>query len=312
VPTPTVKQFCGFDLPNIDANHLPGLLASASCTRVAAPAPPYATRCLHIAPNKTTALYYAGNRHAYTANSFALAGFYSYLDAAVDPTALNPIDTLCGVLSGNNSRYWRVRVDNALVYELRDAGDNLLDIAGYNRGSWQKLFVIWEIGVNPGDWVWYASAPGNSPAFIGGTAAFGGGDAKGNFAPGGAATMLLRLGGQGGDQPPPGGDCDVYHSDCYLMDDVTGLDDTVGRAAGKTSDYQCVIEDGRITLANNTPDCDESGVDGGGDDLDTGNIGQQHVFAVRRIEDNTLLGRVTYFDLNTRNRSAEICKAPNR
>ncbi|MEE9553818.1 MAG: GNAT family N-acetyltransferase [candidate division Zixibacteria bacterium] len=29
-------------------------------------------------------------------------------------------------------------------------------------------------------------------------------------------------------------------------------------------------------------------------------------FAVRRIEDDKLIGRVTYFDLNTRNRAAEI------
>jgi len=31
-----------------------------------------------------------------------------------------------------------------------------------------------------------------------------------------------------------------------------------------------------------------------------------HHYAVRRIEDNEFVGRVTYFDLNTRNRSAEI------
>lgn len=265
-----VVEICAFDFPQLGANIMPGVTPSVAVS--SASGGTYGTRVLRIIPNKTVAVFRAGRDITYTPGSIALALFQPWLHGTNDPTAANPVNQLLAVVNANQSPYFYIRVDETKVLELYDSNSALLGTANYTKGTYSRVAILWEPGNASGDWAWYPDFQGDAMTRRNGTAAFGGTDAQADFTPG-LTTMAMWLGGQGGNQPVPTGDCDVRHDDCYLMDDVTDINDAVGISAGKTGDYQAVFvpaNDYRIQKASQVPDCDKDGTPGG-DNTTTGN-----------------------------------------
>lgn len=269
----TILDYCGFDdMPNKHAQHRPGLSASIVCSRVNNPNGPFGVRCLQITPSKTVAYYLAGGNHTFTPGSIMMYSTYFRVDGNTPPPAANPAEAIVAMMDENLSPWLKVRLDDSFNLELYDSTNALLDSAGMTASSWKRLIILFEPDNANGDWAWYYGVPGIVFGLTGGTAAFGGGDAQADFSSPAGSQCGMYLGGQGGDEPVPGGDMDVQHGGCYMKDDVTNINDAVGIVEGKIkADFIGLCGSSyRIDLNSATPHCDEDGVPGPLDDLDAG------------------------------------------
>lgn len=267
---PTLQEIIGFGASLLNANSLPGTLATASCSRHTLDGP-YTDWSLEIESHKTDAFFRAGDEYTFTATGVSLAAFYVQVTGNTPPPVGYAADALMAVIDENQTAFVRVKYDNGGNLLLNDSASNQIDNVGISGATWYRVILLFQPGEAAGDWAWYVDTAGDALTFRGGTAAFGGGDAKADFSGPAGSKQALRMGGQIGDPlPAPGGNMSCRFSDAYMMDDVADVGDAVGVAAGKTSDYQVVVEDGVIELASVTPDCDENGTAGAGDDLDGG------------------------------------------
>ena len=251
-----LQEYSGFDHNDVDADSRSGSLATAVCSIVDDPAPPYGTYCLKIAQSKTLAFFLPGDLYTYA--NFCHKEAYVYLDSTnFPPPAANPIAALLGCRDETGTFFWYIRVDDAGDFELFDGANNLLDT--YNNlstNTWYRIGVNYEPGDVAGRWEWWIEEAGE---FI---VSRGEGD-EGVFTAGGGSKHSMYYGGQGGD--PLGGPLFVCHGGAWLMSD-SGLGNAYpGYDAGKTGDFLAVYTDGNITLASIIPDCDENGVAGAGD-----------------------------------------------